>query len=207
MMNMKFGKQPVPESTAAVALANLSGQIDAMRTQVQVTTREIVQLEAKGIEPIEPPNAAYDVHEAALLRLNGHAYKNAAPQGTKPGIQLYLKRREVEELKVTIDLASRQWSEASIDVGRELLERHGPEIRALHRKRCLGILQTFAATAEIEALRLRMLQAGSSVAFELDGFSNRLGGELMPPTPMNTWQRKYLSECLKAGIIQNEDLI
>jgi hypothetical protein len=206
MMMMRLGKQPVQESAAAAALANLNGPIDAMRAQMRATTAEIIALEAKGIEPISPSNDAYDVHEAATLRLNGHAYKNLAPQGTKLGIQLYLKRREIEELKVTIGLASRQWAEASIDVGRELLERHGPEIRALHKKRCLGILQTFAATAEIEALRLRMLQAGSSVSFELDGFSNRLGGELMPPTPMNNWQRKYLSECLKAGIIIDKDL-
>src|SRR6476659_10183537 len=117
MMMMRLGKQPVQESAAAAALANLNGQIDAMRAQVRATTAEIIALEAKGIEPISPSEAGgYDVHEATTLRLNGHAYKNVAPQGTKPGIQLYLKRREVEELKVTIDLAGRQWAEASIDV-------------------------------------------------------------------------------------------
>jgi hypothetical protein len=206
-MMMKFGKQHVPESTAAAALANLNGQIDAMRAQMRATTTEVVALEAKGIEAISPSEAGgYDVHEAALLRLNGHAYKNAAPQGTKPGIQLYLKRREIAELKVTIDLASQQWAEASIDVGRELLAKHGPEINALHRKRCLAILEIFQTNAALEEMRLRLLQSGSSVAHPLDGFSLRLFGELNPPSPANHWPRKYLSECLRAGIVNDRDL-
>jgi hypothetical protein len=205
MMNM-LRKHQVQESTAAAALAALNGKIDEWRAALRATTTEVIQLEGKGIEPIAPSTDAYDVHEAATLRLNGHAYKNAAPTGTKPGIQLYLKRREIEELKVTIDLASRQWAEASIDVGRELLAKHGPEISAIHKRRALAILEVFRCNAELEAWRLKLLQAGSSVAGELDGYTNRLGGELTPMTPANNWQRKYLSECLKAGIINDRDL-
>ncbi len=205
MMNM-LRKNQVQESTAAAALATLSGKIDEWRAHLRATTTEIIALEAKGIEPIAPSNDAYDVHDAALLRLNGAAYKNVAPSGTKPGIQLYLKRREIEELKVTIDLAGKQWAIASVDRGRELLVEHGPSIDALHKRRALAILEIFKCNGELEAMRLRLLQAGSSVPHWGDGYTNRLFGELNPPTPANTWARKYLSACLSAGGISDRDL-
>src|SRR6476646_11199138 len=94
MMMMRLGKQPVQESAAAAALANLNGQIDAMRAKMRATTAEIIALEAKGIEPISPSNDAYDVHEAATMRLNGHAYKNLAPQGTKLGHPVFETPRD-----------------------------------------------------------------------------------------------------------------
>jgi hypothetical protein len=205
-MMMKFGKQHVPESTAAAALANLNGQIDAMRAQIRATTAEIIELEAKGIEPISPSEAgAYDVHEAAVTRLNGAAYRNAAPQGTKPGIQLYLKHREIAELKVTIDLASRQWSEASIDVGRELLAKHGRK-SALCTKSAAS--EFYRRSAPPPKLRRFGSACCKPVPASLSNWTDiqSLGRRAYATNPMNNWQRKYLSACLAAGIINTRDL-
>ncbi len=195
-------------SAAAAALQGLNAAIDQWKSELRDATNRLIALEQSGAEPVDPAESGgYNPDQAALARLNGHHYTKAPSETTNnPGIRLFEVRREITELKKTLDLAGAQWAAASVDLGRELLAKHDAEIRALHRKRALAIVETFACTAQIEALRLRLLQAGSSVAFQLDGFSNRLGGELNPPTPNNNWQRKYLSECLKAGIVSDEDL-
>jgi hypothetical protein len=199
MMRKQF-----PESTAAAALKGLSNAIDGWRAELRDATGRVIALEASGVDAVNPSDVGnYNPDEAARARLNGHAYIAAPSGGTKNlGIQLFETRRECDELRKTIDLAGAQWALASVDLGRELLQRHGGEIDALHRKRALAIVETFACTAQIEALRLKLLQAGSSVPHPLDGYSLRLGGQLTEPTNANLWQRKYLAECIRLGLIE-----
>src|SRR5258706_11549761 len=105
-------RKPIPEtSTAAAALAGLNNAIDGWRAELMATQRRVVALEASGIEAVNPSDGGgYDLHEAAVARLNGHAYVTA-PAGAKPGVELFLKRREIDELKRTIELAAKQASE------------------------------------------------------------------------------------------------
>src|SRR5258707_15874213 len=104
-------KNQIPESAAAAALAALNSATDGWRAELMATQRRVVALEASGIEAVNPSDGGgYDLHEAAIARLNGHAYVTA-PTGAKPGIELFLKRREIDELKRTIELAAKQASE------------------------------------------------------------------------------------------------
>jgi len=201
---MMLRKQVQEPSAAAAALASLNAKMDGWRAELRATTNRVVELEQSGVEATEE-RAGYNADRAAIERLNGDAYRSA-PAGINLGAELFQLRREAQTLRKTLDLAEKQWEAASVDVGRELLQRHAPEINALHRRRALAILEIFKCSGELEAMRLRLLQSGSSIAHELDGYSLRLWGELMPPSPMNHWPRKYLSECLKAGIISDRDL-
>src|SRR5438067_1860630 len=130
------------ETHAAAALRELAGKVDAWRAQLRMTIDEVISLEASGATAISPDAASYDPDEAAHQLLNGHAYSPASI-GTKPGVELFVKRRQIDELKRAIELADAHAADAAIDLGRELLQRHDPEIRALHRKRALLILQVF----------------------------------------------------------------
>jgi hypothetical protein len=68
------------------------------------------------------------------------------------------------------------------------------------------IVKLFALNSELEAMRLKLLHAGSSVPHPLDGWSMRLFGQSSPPTPLNSWPLKYLQECKRLGIITDKDL-
>jgi hypothetical protein len=200
-------RKQIPEpSAAAAALAALNSATDGWRAQLMSAQQRVVALEQSGVEPVDPADAGgYDLNEAALLRLNGAAY-SVVPGGSKPGIELFLTRREVAELKRTIDLASKQASEAMIDVGRALLKIHDSEIRALHRRRALVLLELFKINGELEELRLKLLRAGSSVAHPMDGWTLRLFGLSSPPSVLNSWPLKYVQLCLQEKIISQKDL-
>jgi hypothetical protein len=193
------------ESNAAAALRTLSEKMDAWRAELRAATNVVVSLEQSGVTAVTPSDAAYDVDEAAHARVNGASYP-AAPTGIKPGVELFLKRREVDELKRTINLAAEQTATAQIDRGRELLAEHDGEIRSLHRKRALILLNLFAVNAEVETMRLKLIRAGSSVPHSLDGWTQRFFGLSSPPTPTNDWPMKYLAQCIAAKIITEKDL-
>ncbi len=198
-------KQTPTESNAAAAIRAIDEKIAGWNAELKEELNDVITLEGAGVVAINPSHAAYDVDAAARARLNGASYV-AAPIGNKPGVELFLKRRKVEELKRAIELASQQSGAARIDLGRELLAKYDPEIRALHRERALAIVKIFKLNAELEAMRLKLLQAGSSVPHEMDGFNLKLFGQSHPPTPMNEWPRRYLQTCLKAKIITEKDL-
>jgi hypothetical protein len=203
---MIMRKQTTEPSAATAALTNLYAKSDEWRAQLREAINAIVALEQSGVEAIDPSvGGGFNPDEAAALKLNGHAYV-AAPTSKNSGVELFQLRREAEVLRKTLSLAASQAAEAQIDVGRELLAKHDGEIRALHKRRCTALLEVFASTAALERLRVRLLEAGSSVSHPLDGFSLRLGGELTPPTSANSWQRRYLSACREAGIIDDKDL-
>jgi hypothetical protein len=199
-------KQTTPtESNAAAAVRAIEAKIDGWRAQLRESTEIMVSLEQSGVVAINPSEAAYDIDAAAHARLNGAAYVTP-PTVAKPGIQLFQKRREVDEIKRAIELASQQSFVARIDLGRELLAEHDAEIRALHRRRAQTLLELFKVNGELEEMRLRLLRAGSSVPHPMDGWSQRLFGVSNPPSPLNHWPLKYLQECLKAKIINDRDL-
>jgi hypothetical protein len=119
-------KQTRTESNPAAAIRAIDEKIAGWNGQLRETTNDVIALEQSGVVAINPSEAAYDIDEAAQARLNGATYV-AASTKTKPGIELFLKRREVEELKRAIELASQQSGAARIDLGRELLQQHDAE--------------------------------------------------------------------------------
>jgi hypothetical protein len=202
---MMMRKQQAPtESNAAAAIHALAAKVDGWRGQLRETLNGVIALEQAGVLAVNPSEAAYDVEQGARSRLNGAAYAAAATENK--GIELFLKRREVAELKRAIELASQQSDAARIDLGRELLIKHDAEIRALHRERALVLLKLFKINGELEEMRLRLLRAGSSVPHPMDGWSLRLFGLSNPPSALNAWPMKYLAECVKADIITEKDL-
>src|SRR5437667_2337424 len=125
---MMMRKQQAPtEPNAAAAVRAIDEKISGWNVELRQTINDVVALEQSGVVAINPSDDVYDVDAAAHARLNGAAYV-AAPTEAKPGIQLFLKRREVDELKRAIELASQQSAAARIDLGRELLAKHDPEI-------------------------------------------------------------------------------
>src|SRR5438552_18601895 len=98
-----------PQSTAATALEGLNAAMVEWQAELRTATTRMIALEQSGVEPINPSETGgYDPHEAALSRLNGHTYATVPSGGTKnPGIALFETRRQVEELKKTLDLAAK----------------------------------------------------------------------------------------------------
>lgn len=193
------------ESGATLAIKALNAKVATWRTQMREATEVVISLEQSGVVPIHPDAAKYDLSAAAHARMNGATYV-PAPTGDRPGVELFLKRREVEELKHAIELASQQEFAARQDLGRELLAKHDNEIRVLHRERALVILKLFKINGELEQMRLKLIREGSSMPHPLDGWSQRFFGLANPNTALNAWPKKYLAECLKQKIITEKDI-
>src|SRR5204862_6198798 len=104
------------ESNAAAAVRAIDEKIGGWNIELRQTINDVVALEQSGVVAINPSDAVYDIDAAAHARLNGAAYV-PAPTEAKPGMQLFQKRREVDELKRAFELASQQSAAGRIDLG------------------------------------------------------------------------------------------
>ncbi|MBR1149069.1 hypothetical protein [Bradyrhizobium sp. JYMT SZCCT0428] len=199
-------KQQTSESNAAEKIRAIGAKISGWNAELRETIdNQIVPRERSGVVEINPDDFSYDVDAAAHARLNGAAYVLASTE-KKPGIELFLARRKVKELRRAIELAEQQSFTARQDLGRELLAKHDDEIRALHRDRALVLLKLFQINGELEQMRLKLIREGSGTPHPMDGWSQRLFGLANPNTQLNAWPKKYLAECLKQNIITEKDI-